>query len=170
MRRLKFVHVSMLLFATAAPLAALGQFQAPTKAELEMTSDPKAPGAAAVYLYREEREDDSHHFRTVYARIKVLTEAGKEAATVQVKYHKNFVFYATGDNSSRMANGFANNWSAPDPNHAGEDPRIDTNAIGGHNDVSAIEGRVIHPDGTVIPLTGTPADLLKLREGNSQFN
>jgi hypothetical protein len=170
MRRLKFVHFSMLLFATAAPLAALGQFQAPTKAELEMTSDPKAPGAAAVYLYREEREDDSHHFRTVYARLKVLTEAGKEAATVQVKYHKNFVFYATGDNSSRMANGFANNWSAPDPNHAGEDPRIDTNAIGGHNDVSAIEGRVIHPDGTVIPLTGTPADLLKLREGNSQFN
>ena len=168
MRRLKFVHFSMLLFATAAPLAALGQFQAPTKEELEMTSDPKAPGAPAVYLYREEREDDQHHFRSVYARIKVLTEAGNEAATVQIVYHKNFVFYATGDNSSRMANGFANSWSAPDPNHAGEDPRIDTNASGSHVDISPIEGRVIHSDGTIVPLKGTPADLLKMKENNSQ--
>lgn len=135
-----------------------------------MTSDPQAPGAPAVYLYREEREDDPHHFRSVYARIKVLTEAGKEAATVHVIYHKNFMFYAGGDNSSRMANGFANNWSAPDISHAGEDTRIDTNATGGHIDVSAIEGRVIHADGTVIPLTGTPADLLKVRNGANQVN
>lgn len=136
-----------------------------------MTADPKAPGAGAVYLYREEREDESHHFRSVYARIKVLTEAGKEAATVSVVYHKNFMFYATGDNSSRMANGFAaNSWSAPDISHAGEDARIDTNATAGHFDVSAIVGRVIHADGTVIPLTGTPADLLKEKSGDSQFN
>jgi len=135
-----------------------------------MASDPKAPGAAAVYLYREEREDDQHHFMSVYARIKVLTEAGKAAATVQVRYHKNFMFYAAGDNSSRMASGTATAWSLPDVNHAGEDARVDTNAYGGHADVSAIEGRVIHPDGKIVPLTGTPADLLKTKEGNSQFN
>jgi len=159
-----------ILFGSTAPGIVFGQFQAPTKEELQMTSDPQALGAPAVYLYREEREDDPHHFRSVYARIKVLTEAGKEAATVQIVYHKNFMFYAAGDNSSRLANGFSTGWNAPDISHAGEDARIDANATAGHFDVSAIEGRVIHADGTVIPLTGTPADLLKEKSGNSQFN
>jgi len=166
----KGILLGAILLASMAPKFADAQFQAPTKEELEMTSDPLAPGAPAVYLYREEREDDPHHFRSVYARIKVLTEAGKEAATVSVVYHKNFMFYAGGDNSSRMANGFATSWDAPDISHAGEDTRIDTNATGGHAEVSAIEGRVIHADGTVIPLTGTPADLLKVKNGNDQLN
>jgi hypothetical protein len=170
MRFHKFLVCGPLIAASWLPLLAHAQFQAPTPEELQMTSDPKAPGAAAVYLDREEREDDSHHFRSVYARIKVLTDAGKDMATVHVVYHKNFVFYATGDNSSRMSGGTANSWSTPDINHAGEDSRIDTNATGGHADVSAIEGRVIHPDGTIVPLTGTPADLLKTKETNSQYN
>jgi transglutaminase-like putative cysteine protease len=170
MRIHTIVFAGALVMGSMVPRLAYGQFQPPSPDELKMTSDPKAPGAAAVYLYREEREDDEHHFRTVYARIKVLSEAGKEAATVHVVYHKNFVFYATGDNSSRMASGTATSWSAPDPNHAGEDPRIDTNATGGHVEIAAIEGRVIHPDGTIVPLTGSPTDLLKLKEGNSQFN
>jgi hypothetical protein len=158
------------LIGVATPYVAFAQFQPASKEELEMTSDPKAPGAAAVILYREEREDEEHHFRSVYERVKVLTDGGKEAATVQVTYLKNFVFYAAGDNSSRMASGTANAWSSPDINHAGEDSRIDTNAYGGHNEISAIEGRVIHADGTIIPLTGSPADLLKAKEGNTQFN
>jgi len=166
----RILSIAALLVGAAAPLVAFGQFTAPTPEELSMTSDPKAPGAAAVYLYREEREDEEHHFRSVYARIKVLTEAGKDAATVQIRYQKNFVFYATGDNSSRMASGTSNSWSAPDVNHAGEDPRIDTNAYAGHTDVSAIEGRVIHPDGTIVPLKGTPADLLQNKTSNSQMN
>ena len=170
MRIHKVLFAGALVFVSMAPRVAYGQFQPPSPEELKMTSDPKAPGAAAVYLYREEREDDEHHFRSVYARIKVLTEAGKAAATVQVLYHKNFVYYATGDNSSRMASGTANSWSAPDPIHLGEDPRIDTNSTGGHMDISALEGRVIHADGTIIPLTGSAADLLKLKEHNSQYN
>ena len=63
-----------------------GQFQEPTKEELQMTSDPKASGAAAVYLNVEEVTDDPHHFRSYYARIKVLEEKGKELATVEVPY------------------------------------------------------------------------------------
>ena len=43
-----------------------------------MTSDPAAPGAAAVYLFREETADDDRHMRTFYARIKILTDAGRE--------------------------------------------------------------------------------------------
>src|SRR5271154_6801880 len=114
----KILNLGVLLIGAAAPLAAMGQFQPISPDELKMTSDPKAPGAAAVYLFGEEKEDEEHHFRSVYARIKVLTEAGKDAATVQIRYHKNFVFYATGDNSSRFASGTATSWSAPDVNHS----------------------------------------------------
>jgi hypothetical protein len=49
-----------------------------------MTADPKAPGAAAVYLNYEEATDDPLHYHEVYARIKVLTEKGKELATVNI--------------------------------------------------------------------------------------
>ena len=49
-----------------------------------MTADPKAPGAAAVYLNVEEITDDPHNSQSFYARIKVLTENGKELATVEL--------------------------------------------------------------------------------------
>jgi hypothetical protein len=49
-----------------------------------MTADPKAPGAAAVYLNIEEVTSDQLHYQSFYARIKVLTEKGKELATVDV--------------------------------------------------------------------------------------
>ncbi len=69
-----------------SPVLVCAQFQPPNPDELKMTSDPKAPGAAAVYLDYEEIDNDSQHSQTYYARIKVLTEKGKEAATVQIPY------------------------------------------------------------------------------------
>lgn len=67
------------------------QFQEPTKEDLQMTSDPKAPGAAAVYLNVEEVTDDPLHYHSFYARIKVLQEKGKDLATVEIPYqHGNF--------------------------------------------------------------------------------
>ncbi len=53
-----------------------------------MTAEPKAPGASAIYLYREEKADDNLHYQSFMARIKVLTEKGKELATVEVPYPK----------------------------------------------------------------------------------
>lgn len=67
---------------------AVAQFSKPTDEELKMTSDPKAPGASAVYLYREETTNDLVHFHTYMARVKVLTEKGKELATVRIPYEK----------------------------------------------------------------------------------
>ncbi|HKF50341.1 MAG TPA: DUF3857 domain-containing protein [Terracidiphilus sp.] len=67
-------------------VAAAQKFQEPTKEELQMTSDPKAPDAPAVYLYREDTTDNRSHYIGRYARIKVLTEKGKEWATVEVPY------------------------------------------------------------------------------------
>jgi len=75
-----------LLLALASPALLCAQFQQPTDEELKMTSDPKAPGAAAVYLYREEITDDYANLHSFYERIKVLTEKGKELATVNVPY------------------------------------------------------------------------------------
>ena len=75
-----------LLFLVASPVLIRAQFQQPTAEELKMTSDPKAPGVAAVYLYREEITDDWANSRTIYERIKVLTEKGKELATVSIPY------------------------------------------------------------------------------------
>ena len=119
---------SLLLFlaatlCSATAFAQFGQFQPPTPDELKMTADPKAPGAAAVYLNISETADDNLHVRIRYARIKVLTEKGKELATVEVPY-------------------------------------------GGGNKVSAIRGRTIHPDGTVIPLEVKPEDLLTAKSGD----
>jgi hypothetical protein len=62
-------------------------FQQPTPEELSMTADPKAPGSAAVYLYYENIVDDDSKFDSYYIRIKILTEKGKELATVKAPYH-----------------------------------------------------------------------------------
>jgi len=77
---------AILLLALASPALLQAQFQPPTAEELKMTADPKAPGAAAVYLYREDATDQVNDTRSFYERIKVLSEKGKDLATVQIPY------------------------------------------------------------------------------------
>lgn len=170
MRVRDWMSAAAMLLGLATPLAAFGQFHAPTKEELQMTSDPMAPGAAAVYLYREETTDDPHHFHSVYARIKILKDSGTELATVQIKYRKSFVFSASGDNSSHMGNGFSNSWDLPDANRTGEDQPNNTDTFVGHIEIGALQGRTIHPDGTIVPMTAAQADLLKEKIGHNQMN
>lgn len=62
------------------------QWTTPTPEELSMTSVPQAPGASAVYLFREETTEDHLHMYSVYERIKILTDGGKERANVELKY------------------------------------------------------------------------------------
>ena len=76
------------LISLAAPLAHADQWTVPTKEELSMTSQPEVPGAAAVYLYREEKTTDDLHSFEIYIRLKVLTEKGKEYANVELPYSK----------------------------------------------------------------------------------
>src|SRR3569833_2999109 len=172
----RFLRFAFLCMAVAAPLTSIAQFQAIPKEELSMTSDPDAPGASAVYLYREETTDDPHAFRTVYARIKVLTEEGKSAAVVHIDFPKTIDFNALGSNSSRMTGGFSGSvqgspvtnsahWAPPSMAHVGEDSPWDTESYVGKVEIGALEGRVIHPDGTVVPLTGKPTELLKTTQG-----
>ena len=91
MRIQVWAGAALMLAALAQPVTGVAQrFQEPTKEELQMTSDPKAPGAPAVFLYREESTDNRNHYVSSYARIKVLTELGKEWATVEVPYIPGF--------------------------------------------------------------------------------
>jgi Domain of Unknown Function with PDB structure (DUF3857)/Transglutaminase-like superfamily len=98
------------------------QWTAPTDEELKMTSQAEVPGAPAVYLFREEITDDKMHDWSKYARIKVLTERGKEYANVELRQYQ-----------ARDSGGYT---------------------------VSDIQGRTIHPDGTIIPFTGKPFEKL----------
>lgn len=66
-------------------------FQQVSPDELKMTSEPKAPGAPAVILYREVDHDDSgynvsHEDR--YYRIKILTDEGRKYADVELPFYK----------------------------------------------------------------------------------
>ena len=132
-----------------------------------MTSDPKAPGAAAVYLYREEITDDPHHYRTIYARLKILAPEGVAAATVHIPLQKNFIYYAKGDNSSRFVSAYSQAWSTPDINHSGEDAPIDTDTFNVPVDVGTLDGRTIQPDGTIVPLKGPLSQALKIVKNRS---
>jgi len=79
-----WLRLALLFLTLASPALLIAQFQEPTQEELKMTADPKAPGAAAVYLNIEEVADDHLHYQTFFARIKILTEKGKELATVEI--------------------------------------------------------------------------------------
>ena len=84
MRISVFMRCLPLLLALTSPALLLAQFQQPTSEELKMTADPQAPGAAAVYLNVEEITNDPLSYHSFYARIKVLSEKGKELATVEL--------------------------------------------------------------------------------------
>jgi transglutaminase-like putative cysteine protease len=122
--RFAIVFLAALSFATASR----AQFTQPSRDELQMTSDSKAPGAAAIYLYREEITDDRSHFVSLYARMKVLTEKGKDIATVTLPYQR------------------------------------------GAETIAEIDGRTIHSDGSIVPLTAQPADLMDFKVKRLQEN
>jgi transglutaminase-like putative cysteine protease len=166
-----YLRFAFLLAIGSFPVVAFAQFPALPKEELSMTSDPRAPGAAAVYLDREETEDDPHAFRTVYARIKVLTEAGKSAAVVHIDFPTTFVYNAVGNNYgssggfSTVVGGFSGTLSLPSMAQNGEDQPYDTDTYIGKVEIGALEGRVTHADGTVVPLAGKTSELLKVTKG-----
>jgi hypothetical protein len=79
------------------------QFQPVSPEELKMTSEPRAPGAPAIILYREVRRDDCgitcnsevvstfsvDRFEHQYMRIKILTEAGRSYGTVEIRLSRD---------------------------------------------------------------------------------
>ena len=83
----RFFFFTSLALIAAIPALAAPTWTQPTPQELAMTADPAAPDASAVYLNREEIVDDKLHFHRVYARIKILTEKGKEQfSDIEIPY------------------------------------------------------------------------------------
>src|SRR5947209_6074930 len=66
-------------------------FQPISPDELKMTSEPKAPGAPAIILYRQVDRDDRGQtaHEDVYFRIKILTEEGRKYADVEIPFFKD---------------------------------------------------------------------------------
>jgi len=82
-------QLTLLTVLAACPLVAHAEDWLPvTPDELKMTSEPKAPGAPAIYLYRQVDRDDSNSRETVYARIKILTEEGRKYGDVELAFSK----------------------------------------------------------------------------------
>jgi len=89
--RRSFLLASLSLLASL-PAFAGSNWAQPTPDELKMTSDPAAPDAPAVYLFREEIVDDKLHYHRLYARIKILTEKGKEEfSDIEIPYEAGTV-------------------------------------------------------------------------------
>jgi len=66
-------------------------FQPVSPDELKMTSDPKAPGAPAIILFREVDRDDRGQtaHEDVYFRIKIFTEEGRKFADIEIPFFKD---------------------------------------------------------------------------------
>ena len=88
-----FLLLALLLGAAfverARPVAAGDEWQPITQEELKMTSIPEAPGAPAVYLYRQvDRDDGRNAHEYNYVRIKILTEEGRKQADIEIPFVK----------------------------------------------------------------------------------
>lgn len=96
LRRVVFIALCAvtLVFAVGkfnpAPVSAGVGFQPISPEELKMTSEPLAPGAAAVILYRQVDRDDNSltGHEDNYIRIKILTEEGRKYADVEIPFFK----------------------------------------------------------------------------------
>jgi hypothetical protein len=96
-RRVVVVCFFALLFTLAAgsyspqPVSAAEGIPAISPEDLKMTSEPLAPGAPAIILYRQVDRDDngrtSHEDN--FLRIKVLTEAGRKYGDVELQFTKD---------------------------------------------------------------------------------
>ena len=62
----RFFFLALLCAVCGAVPACAQQWTQPTPEELSMTSQPQVPGAAAVYLYREQTTDDFMHVHFLY--------------------------------------------------------------------------------------------------------
>jgi hypothetical protein len=78
---------ALLSLAVVMPSRA-ADWQPITPEELQMKAEPKAPSAAAIYLYRQVDRDDASSTESTYSRIKILTDEGRKFANVELPYFK----------------------------------------------------------------------------------
>ncbi|HKT23443.1 MAG TPA: hypothetical protein VJR04_02500, partial [Terriglobales bacterium] len=87
-----FYTVAVGLTITAiAPFSAADGIPPVTAEELKMTSEPLAPGAPAIILYRQVDRDDRGNtaHENDFVRIKILTEEGRKYADVEIPFDRS---------------------------------------------------------------------------------
>lgn len=84
------LQVSGLLLST--PASASTGFRPVNPDEVKMTSEPKAPGASAIILFREVDRDDNRvtPHEDNYLRVKILKEDGLKYANVEIVFNKGY--------------------------------------------------------------------------------
>jgi hypothetical protein len=88
---ISFWSVFLILVAGCPATVLAGDGFPPISAEdLKMTSEPLAPGASAIILYRQVDRDDNIHtpHEDNYIRIKILTEDGRKYADLEIPFVK----------------------------------------------------------------------------------
>jgi hypothetical protein len=89
---MKFIHrvqAALILCLVSFPVFAADW--PPLKPEdLSMKSIPQQAGAAAVILQREQTDDNMNNLITVYERIKILTDAGRQYAIIELPADRAF--------------------------------------------------------------------------------
>ena len=91
LRRLSLITAVILLGAAAyrvSSSSAADEWLPISPEELKMTSLPEAPGAPAIYLYRQVDRNDQESHEYNYMRIKILTEEGRKNADVEIPFFK----------------------------------------------------------------------------------
>jgi hypothetical protein len=80
--------IGIWMLAAQEAKAGIG-FQPVSSDELKMTSEPLAPGAPAIILYRQvDRDDNGRTHEDNYFRIKILTEEGRKHADIEIPFFK----------------------------------------------------------------------------------
>ena len=87
-RKSLLFSLGLLAFCSAILPAKAEDWLPVTQEELKMTSEPMAPGAPAIYLYRQVDRDDSSPREYTYIRIKILTEEGRKYSDVEIPFVK----------------------------------------------------------------------------------
>ena len=89
-RRYVYLAAVLLSISILPRVWAVG-FQPVSPEELKMTSEPTAPGAPAVILYRQVDRDDNSRtsHEDNYYRIKILSEEGRKYADVEIPFYRD---------------------------------------------------------------------------------
>ena len=90
-RLLPVRFVLVVVLALSCRSFAFDDWRPISQEELKMTSEPQAPGAPAIILWRQvDRDDRGHTTHEVdYIRIKILTEEGRKYADVEIPFSKS---------------------------------------------------------------------------------
>lgn len=91
-RSVRWIVAGLALCIFALQEAKAVGFQPISTDELKMTSEPQAPGAPAIILFRQLDRDDNTYtpHEDNYFRIKILTEEGRKYADVEIPFWKGY--------------------------------------------------------------------------------